>query len=147
MRVILQQIEDGHEEIIIKYREMTGEIADIIKYAEGQGERLLADKEGQKFVLDVSKVLYAESVDGVTYLYTEQEIYRSDLTLTVCETLYAAEGLFRCSKSMVLNIYHIKRLKSMSGNRIDATKDNGEHVVISRRYAKALRSILRGERS
>ena len=46
---------------------------------------------------------------------------------------------------MIINIYRIEKLKSESGNRIDAMMDNGEHVIISRRYAKELRSILRGE--
>lgn len=57
------------------------------------------------------------------------------------------KGFFRCSKSMVINIYRINKLKSMSGNRIDVTMDNGEHVIISRRYAKELRSTLKGEAS
>ena len=66
-------------------------------------------------------------------------------TLTFLEALYAQEGFFRCSKSMMLNIYRIERLKSMPGKRIDATMDNGEHIVISRRYAGELRNRLREE--
>ena len=58
--------------------------------------------------------------------------------------LYSEEGFFRCSKAMVLNVYRIEKLQSLSGNRIDATMDNGEHVIISRRYAKELRVLLKG---
>lgn len=147
MKITLQRIDDDNEEIIIKYRQMTDYIDGIVRYVEGQGKKLMGIKEGHQFVLDICKVLYAESVEGITWLYTEQEVYKSDLTLAVCEAMYAGEGFFRCSKSMVLNIYHIKKLKSMSENRIDVTMDNGEHVVISRRYAKELRSILKGEKA
>ncbi|MGN0131508.1 MAG: LytTR family DNA-binding domain-containing protein [Lachnospiraceae bacterium] len=147
MKITLQRIDDDNEEIIIKYRQMTGYIDGIVRYVEGQGKKLMGIKEGHQFVLDICKVLYAESVEGITWLYTEQEVYKSNLTLAVCEAMYAGEGFFRCSKSMVLNIYHIEKLKSMSENRIDVTMDNGEHVVISRRYAKELRSILKGEKA
>ena len=43
-----------------------------------------------------------------------------------------------------MNIYQIDRLKSKAENRIDAQMKNGEHVIISRRYAKELRRILKG---
>lgn len=145
MKVTLQQITEGNEEVIIRYRQMTDQIDDIVSYIEGRNDKLLGVKEGQRVMLLPQRVLYLESVDGVTYLYTEHEVYKSNLTLMSAETNYADDGYFRCSKSMVINIYRIKKLKSLPGNRIDATMDNGEHVVISRRYAKELRKILRGE--
>lgn len=145
MKVTLEQINEGAEEIIIRYRQMTERIDGIVKYLEGQSAKLYVTKEGQQVAINICDVIYLESVDGATFLYMENEIYRVNLTLAMFETLYAGEGFFRCSKAMVLNIYRIRRLKSMSGNRIDATMDNGEHIIISRRYAKELRNILRKE--
>lgn len=145
MKITLRQITEGKEEVIIRYREMTEEIEGIIKYVEGQGKRLLVTKGGEQAPLRVGEVIYAESVDGATWLYTDREVYRSGLTLSQLEGLYAGEGFFRCSKSMVINIYCISRLRSMPEKRIDVTMNNGEHVTISRHYAKALRSILRGD--
>lgn len=144
MKITLQQVNKEYEEIIIKYAQMTERIDSIIKYIEGQSGQLLGNKDGQQFVIRIPAVLYLESVEGITYLYTEKEVYRLNLTLALFESLYAEEGFFRCSKSMIINIYRIKKLKSISGNRIDVTMDNEEHVVISRHYAKELRSILRG---
>ncbi|MDE6435372.1 MAG: LytTR family transcriptional regulator DNA-binding domain-containing protein [Lachnospiraceae bacterium] len=145
MKVVLQQISEGSEEIRIRYRQMTEQIEGIVHYIEGQGDKLIGMKDGQQFMLRPYDVLYLESVEGTAYLYTEKEVYRSSLTLMAAERAYGDEGYFRCSKSMVLNIYRIRKLQSMSGNRIDVTMDNGEHVVISRRYAKELRNILKGE--
>ena len=145
MKVVLQQISEGSEEIRIRYRQMTEQIEEIVHYIEGQGDKLIGMKDGQQFMLRPYDVLYLESVEGTAYLYTEKEVYRSGLTLMAAERAYGDEGYFRCSKSMVLNIYRIRKLQSMPGNRIDVTMDNGEHVVISRRYAKELRSILKGE--
>lgn len=145
MKVVLQQISEGSEEIRIRYRQMTEQIEEIVHYIERQGDKLIGMKDGQQFMLRPYDVLYLESVEGTAYLYTEKEVYRSSLTLMAAERAYGDEGYFRCSKSMVLNIYRIRKLQSMPGNRIDVTMDNGEHVVISRRYAKELRSMLKGE--
>lgn len=145
MKVTLQQIEKGNEEVIIRYRQMTERLERVVEYLEGQNEKLSGTRDGQQFFINIQDILYLESVDGVTYFYTKKELYRTVHTLALFETLYAQEGFFRCSKSMMLNIYRIERLKSMPGNRIDATMDNGEHIVISRRYAGELRNLLREE--
>lgn len=145
MKVTLQQIYEGSEEAVIKYRQMTERIEGIVRYLEGQNEKLIVIKDGRQILLNLPDIIYAESVDGTTFLYTQSEIYRTVHTLAHFEARYAEEGFFRCSKSVVLNIYRISRLKSMSGSRIDATMDNEEHIIISRRYARQLRSILKGE--
>lgn len=145
MKITLQQIADEKEEIIIKYKQMTPQIEGIVKYLEGQTKKLFVLKDGQQIKIGIPDVIYLESVDGTTFLYTHDEVYRIPLTLALFEIVYADSGFLRCSKSMILNICRIDRLKSMPGNRIDATMDNGEHIVISRRYAKALRIILKEE--
>ena len=147
MKITLQQIQEGNDEIIIKYKQMSQQIDNIVKFVEGQNEKLLGIKDGQQFYISIHKVIYLESVDGVTYLYTDEDVYKVNFTLAQFEMLYMQEGFFRCSKAMVINIYRINRLKSMSGNRIDVTMDSGEHVISSRRYAKELRSILKGDAS
>ncbi len=143
MKITLQKIENGTEEVIIKYHAMTEQIDSIINYINRQEEKWVVCKDGQQFVISPQNVIYLESVDGITYLYTDEDVYRTGLSLAAAEAAYMEEGYFRCSKSMVINIYRIQKLKSESGNRIDAMMDNGEHVIISRRYAKELRSILK----
>ncbi|MDE7019024.1 MAG: LytTR family transcriptional regulator DNA-binding domain-containing protein [Lachnospiraceae bacterium] len=145
MKVTLQKISAGDEEAVIYYRKMTQRIEGIVRYLEGQNEKMLVERDGERIFLDVCDILYLESVDGATFLYTKAEVYRTALTLALFANLYTEEGFFRCNKAMILNIYRIQQLKSISGNRIDAKMDNGEHIVISRRYAKELRSILKGD--
>lgn len=144
MKITLEQISLGIDEIIIRYQHKTPEIERIISYIEQQDEMITVTKDGQQFRICPQDVVYLESVDGNTFLYTENEVYRSTDSLAKAEVRYGAQGFFRCSKSMVMNICRIQTLKSQPGNRIDAGMDNGEHVVISRRYAKELRRILKG---
>ena len=145
MKLTLQQITKGQEEVIVRYFERNEEIDNLIRRIEQRNDKILVVKEDKKILIKPSDVLYLESVDNAVYLYTEGEVGKTSLTLATAESMYTEEGFFRCSKSMVINIYHISYLKSIPGNRVDVTMDNGEHVIISRRYVKTLRSILKGE--
>ena len=146
MKLTLQQISEGQEEVIVCYYERNEEIESLIRRIEQKNDKLLGVVEDRKILIAPGDGLYLESVDNIVYVYTQKIVGKTGLTLSLAESLYENDGFFRCSKSMVINIYHIEYLKSIAGNRVDVTMDNGEHVVISRRYVKALRSILKGER-
>ncbi len=145
MKLTLQRITEGQEEVIVRYFERNKEIDSLIRRIEQKNDKILAVNEEKKILITPSDVLCLESVDNAVYVYTEGEVGKTGLTLSTAENMYAEDGFFRCSKSMVINIYHISYLKSIPGNRVDVTMDNGEHVIIPRRYVKTLRSILKGE--
>ena len=148
MKITLHQIDSGENEVIVRYLQMDREVEDVIRAASGEiadGERILCSDGETKHILPLRNILYAESVDRVTFLYTAEGVYRTSLSLQAMELSYAEKGFFRCSKSMIINIYRISRLQSESGGRINAVMENGEHVIISRSYAKEFRRVLRGE--
>ncbi len=96
--------------------------------------------------LDPADILYIESVDDKVFAYTPENVVRIDRTLSSFVIEVSDEAFFRCSKSMVLNVNRVTSLKSLSSNRIDATMEGGEHIIISRRYASEFRRLLKGDR-
>ncbi|MBE5963168.1 MAG: LytTR family transcriptional regulator [Lachnospiraceae bacterium] len=147
MKITVDRILEGEDEVILRYREMTQEVERILKVLRADEKRLIGRQGKEQVVLNAKKVLYLESVDEVTFAYTKNGVYRIDYTLAEAEARFGMEGFFRCSKSMVINIWKVASLKSMSCNRIDATMENGEHVIISRTYAAEFRRILKGGRT
>lgn len=144
MKLTLARIDGGEEEVIVRYRRMNGRIEAIMELVKGTQPKITAVWEGQTLFLDPSSVYYLETVDGTTYAYLKDKVVRIAESLRVLEIAYADWGFFRCSKSMVLNIYKISYLKSEPGNRIRATMENGEQVIISRKYGRGLRMVLKG---
>ncbi len=55
MKITLQQVNKGNEEIIIKYSQITERIDGIVRYIEGQSGQLLGSKDGQQYVISVPK--------------------------------------------------------------------------------------------
>lgn len=144
MKLTMSRISQGEDEIVIKYRRMNGQIEAIAQMVQGFGQRLSAFADGQTLFLVPEDILYLESVDGITYAYLTDQILRVRISLGEAAAGFEGRGFFRCSKSMVLNLYKISHLKSEPGSRIRATMENGEQVMISRRYAKSLRQRLKG---
>lgn len=90
----------------------------------------------------VSKVIYLESVDRRTYVYTAEEVYESNLKLYELEQQLEEYGFFRVSKSCVIQLKYIKSLKADINRRIKVTLENGEQLIVSRQYADALKQKL-----
>lgn len=144
MKVRVQYISEGEDEVVIKCRSITDEINNILQLFK-EDKKIVAELKGKIYFIDPREICYCESVDNTVFVYTETEIYKTTLKLRDIEEDYSKLSLFRCSKSMIININQIISLKSEMGNKIDAELVNGEHVIISRRYAKELRIILKSK--
>lgn len=144
MKLTMNRITQGQEEVIIRYREMTPWIEALAGMVQGTGQKLPGYWQETQILIPLEDILYLESVDGASWAYLPDKVCRIGGGLGQFATRYAARGFFRCSKSMVINIHRIERLKSEPGNRIRATMENREQVMISRKYAGQLRQILKG---
>lgn len=143
MKVSLEQIKSGEDEVIIRYKEETELVKELTSLALNGTKKILVNKGNKGELIIAKDILYMESVDGNTYVYTKEEVYTLGMTLVSFTNMTLDKSFFRCSKSMIINIRHITELKSLSGNRIDAKLSNDEHIIISRRYAKEFREILK----
>lgn len=146
MKYTVEHISEGEDEVILRCRSKTAEVEELLQFLETRSRKLIGSRAGVQTVLEPSRILYLESVEGKTFAYTEQEVLQVEYSLTQLEQLLCTINFFRCSKSMILNIDKVKELRSLASNRIDATMSSGEHIIISRTYAAAFRKRLRGER-
>lgn len=144
MKLTMNRISQGEDEVIIRYREMNEQIEMIAALTEGKTPKISARYGNETILVSPETILYLESVDGLTWAYLADKVCRVYESLEKVALAWGERGFFRCSKSMVINIYRISTLRSESGNRILAQMENGEQVMISRRYARQLRGILKG---
>ena len=100
------------------------------------------DGEREATLLSPREVVYCESVDERTFVYTSGAVFQTALSLAELEDWYGGLGLFRAGKSAVVNLHHIRTLKSRPGGRIEAALETGEKLMVSRHYAPLLRERL-----
>ena len=144
MKYTIRQIKEGENEVILQYLDMTPEVQRIWNLLNGEQTKLVGWKDKTLTIIEPKDILYIESVDGKTFAYTSEDVLKLEDTLNRLGQILTGINFFRCSKSMILNIDKVIRLKSLPSNRIDATMCNGEHTMISRTYASDFRKRLRG---
>ena len=145
MRYKINKINCDEPELILYYEELTSEVKAAIAFMEKSQKRLVGKAEGEVLVFSPDEVLYFEKVDEKTFAYTDGDVIQLDMSLYSIEIKLDDARYFRCSKSMIVNVSKVSKLKSLPSNRIDVTLTNGEHIIISRTYASDFRRLLKGE--
>ncbi len=129
-------------EVIINCKKMDEEIMKIITLLHVYDKKLTGIKGGQMYILEAAKILYIDTVDKKTFLYTDNEVYETPLKLYELEEQLDAAGFFRAGKSVLINFNEIKALKSDFNGRILVTMNNEEKLMVSRQYAVTIKKKL-----
>ena len=98
--------------------------------------------DGCTRVLSAEDVLFIESVDKHTFIYTADTVLETGLRLYEMEERLADCDFLRIAKGCIVNFRAITALKPDVNGKIIATLENGEQVVISRQYAPDVKSKL-----
>ncbi|MBP5159215.1 MAG: LytTR family transcriptional regulator [Lachnospiraceae bacterium] len=144
MKLRIRQSKGAEPEVVVTYDELTPEVERVIGFLKGNSLTLAGRVEDATVRFPARDILYIESVDDRTFAYTSDRVIRLSQTLASLTEILDDVRFLRCSKSMILNIDKIEKLKSLPSNRIDATMKGGEHILISRTYASDLRRRLEG---
>jgi DNA-binding LytR/AlgR family response regulator len=132
----------GDTEIDITCRKLTPEIERVLATLRILQEQLMVSKGEETVILDVSAILYIESVDRKTFVYTKDTVYESKLKLYEIEARLCESGFIRANKSCLIQIRQIKSLRSDLDRRIRVTFESGEQILVSRQYADELKKRL-----
>lgn len=129
-------------QVVIKCRQIDDEIIRLKYHIEMFDKKLHAKKDNEWCFVNPLDVLYFESVDNRTFLYTQNDVMEVKQRLYELEIILSDKDFIRVSKSQIININKIKSLKPEINRTILATMCNGEQLYVSRRYVPAIRSLL-----
>lgn len=129
-------------QVIIKCRQIDDEIMRLKYHIEMFDKKLQAKKDNEWCFVNLLDVLYFESVDNRTFLYTKDDVMEVKQRLYELETILSDKDFIRNSKSQIININKVKSLRPQINRTILATMCNGEQLFISRKYVPAIRSLL-----
>ena len=129
-------------QVIIECRKADAEVMKLKSHIELFENRLQGKLNEKLFLINPSEVLYFESVDDRTFMYTQENVYEIKYRLYELGNILSEKDFIRISKAQIVNIGKIKTLHPELNRSITATLINGEVLNISRRYAGALKTLL-----
>ena len=132
----------GETEILITAASLSDELEKVMASLRALDFKLTGTSHGQTHIPDASEVLYVDTVDKKTFLYTESEVYETALKLYELEQQLSANDFFRAGKSSIINFNKIRSLKSDMDGRIIVVMENKEKLVVSKQYASFIKNKL-----
>lgn len=128
--------------IVVTCKHLTSEIEKMIAALRLLDKKITVKRGEETYLLDVEKIIYIESVDRKSFIYTATEIFESDYKLYELENQLEEDGFFRVSKACLIRLKSIHSLRADIDRRIRITMSNGEQLIASRFYADDLKSRL-----
>lgn len=129
-------------EVTISCNQLTPEIEKIISILRVIDKKLTGTQNGETYLIDINKVLYIDTVDKKTFIYTIDSVYETNLKLYELEEQLAKADFFRANKSCIINFRQIVSLKADVDRRIRVTLSNKEQLIVSRQYAEYVKQRL-----
>ncbi|MCH5202445.1 MAG: LytTR family transcriptional regulator DNA-binding domain-containing protein [Oscillospiraceae bacterium] len=142
-KISIKQIDKNlEEEVVVKCHDINDEVLSIVQKLKKTDNIIIGSKDGEVFRLAIKDIFYIESVDNKTFIYCLNNVYQSKQKLYEIEEQMQITKLFRCSKSMIVNLGKIRSVSSALNGRLEAKLANGEKVIISRQYVSSLKKRL-----
>lgn len=130
-------------EVEIRCPQVNEDILRIAAMLRVMDRKLTGTIHGEIRILDPKTVLYADTVDKKTFLYTKDAVLESALRLYELEDQLKDADFFRIGKSCLVNFARISAIRPEMGGRMLLTMENNEQLWVSRQYAGAIREKLR----
>lgn len=144
MKITLNQDPSFPEtEVIINCPHADEDILRLVAMLRIHQRKLVGTLNGEQHLLDVKDILYIDTADKRTFLYTEKTVYESALRLYELEDSLRELDFLRAGRSAIVNFRRIKSIRPELGGRLVVTMDNGEQVYVSRQYAGEMKEKLR----
>ena len=134
----------GEELVLIRCREITEDVREIERFVKSRQGSLSGISDKKQYEVAVTDVCYIESVDGKTFLYTNDRVYETVCRIYELEELLKDKHFLRISKPMLVNLMKIRSIQPAFNGRFLAVLSSGEKVIITRNYVKALKDALKG---
>lgn len=143
MKITLNQDPSFLEtEILIRCAQADEDILRLIAMLRIHQKKLVGVWRGESHLLDVKDILYIDTADKHTFLYTSAQVYESALRLYELEEGLRDLDFLRVSRSAIVNFRRIRSIRPEMGGRLLVTVDSGERIPVSRQYADGIKSKL-----
>lgn len=134
-------------EVNIHYPYENPEVNRVVIALHSLNISVMCKKQNTKYIISASDIYYIESVDKKTFVCLEKDVLSTHNPLyQLLEDLKSA-GFVQISKSCLLNINALEKIRPLFNSRMEAYLSNGEKLLITRKYLNSIKNMLNGEES
>lgn len=145
MRIIKKQVKDQPLTVTVEYPEWNGYVEGLINRLEKADIRFSGRIDERTVSVSLSDIYYIENVERRLFLYTRGEVYRFDGSMTDVEKLTAGTEMVRISRTCIMNTAYLREIRQIRNSHLEAVMENGEKLIVSRKYLPDIKRIFKRE--
>lgn len=139
MEIITRQVDNKPLTVTIEYPEYTESVKGLIRKIESLDVSFSVTAEDRQLRIARSDVYYLEIVDRKAFLYTGKDVFRLDASMQEILNLTVDSDLVRISRTCIMNTSHLTEIRQLKNSHLEATLDNGEKLIVSRKYLRDIK--------
>ena len=128
--------------VVIQTPSLTPDVEKLVSLMRTVNSQIAVKNEEETILLDIAQILYIEAMERMSFVYTKDAVYQSELKLYGFENLLTEQDFIRISKQAIINLRKVKSLKTDINRKIRVTLLNDEQIIVSRTYSDELRKRL-----
>jgi DNA-binding LytR/AlgR family response regulator len=129
-------------EITVRCRHLSDDIEKLLSAIRMLDMKLTGNKDGREFIIEAADIVYIDSVDKHSFLYTLTDVFESVFKLYELEAKLVNLDFLRASKNCLFNINQVQSIEPDFDRKLILTMLGGNKIVVSRQYAVAVKEKL-----
>ncbi|MBZ5635820.1 MAG: LytTR family DNA-binding domain-containing protein [Acidobacteriia bacterium] len=109
----------------------------------GRGRKIVGKDAGEYLLLDADEVLAFQAERELVWIVTAQKRLLATESLRIIEDRLREQQFQRVHRNAIVNVNHVRKMSALSSQRWLVTLSNSLQLVVSKRQAHTIRSILR----
>lgn len=128
--------------ITIQTSKITDSINELTTFIDQLTHSILVYKDNLQVEINIQSIIYLESFERKTFLYTEADMYEIDSPLYEIEKNLETFELIRINKQTIINPRYIKSVKALLNSRYELLMTSKEKLIVTRHYRKSFKELF-----
>jgi two-component system, LytTR family, response regulator LytT len=129
-------------EITVNCRYMNRDIEKLIAFLRMLDKKMLGLRDNKEYVIEINDIIYIESTDKLTFIYTLTDTYESPFKLYELEGRFTAMDFLRVNRNCLINVNYIRSIETELNSRLILTMPKDIKLIVSRQYASEIKQKL-----
>lgn len=145
MRIEKRLVEDKPLTVIIEYPKWSDTVDTLARKIEMMDISFVGRVDEKSVSISISDIYYIENVERKLFLYTRDNVFRFDGSMSDIEKRIIDTGLVRISRTCIMNTDYLREIKQIRNSHLEAVIDNDEKLIVSRKYLPDIKRIFKKE--
>lgn len=138
-----KQVEGKPLTVVIEYQQWNDSVENLVRKISLMDLTFTGKSEDRTVNISISDIYYIENVERKLFLYTRDEVFRFDGTMSDIERGIFETGLVRISRTCIMNTDYLREIRQIRNSHLEAVMDNDEKLIVSRKYLPEIKKIFK----